>query len=57
MVFRDPRLLPIYAVIVINMFLVGILFGFLPVYVHGLGYSAPKSGTVVSIATAAYLLV
>lgn len=29
--FRDRRLLPIYAVIVINMFLVGILFGFLPV--------------------------
>jgi hypothetical protein len=32
--------MPIYAVIVINMFLVGILFGFLAVYVHGLGYSA-----------------
>jgi MFS family permease len=56
-VFRDPRLMPIYAVIVINMFLVGILFGFLPVYVHGLGYSATRSGTVVSIATAAYLLI
>ena len=39
------------------MFLVGILFGFLPVYLHGLGYSALQSGTVVSIATAAYLLV
>jgi len=49
--------MPIYAVIVINMFLVGILFGFLPVYVHGLGYSATRSGTVVSIATAAYLLI
>ena len=56
-IFRDPRLMPIYAVIVINMFLVGILFGFLPVYVHGLGYSAAQSGTVVSLATAAYLLV
>ena len=56
-VFRDPRLMPIYAVIVINMFLVGILFGFLPVYVHGLGYSATRSGTVVSMATAAYLLI
>jgi len=56
-IFRDPRLMPIYAVIVINMFLVGILFGFLPVYVHGLGYSATRSGTVVSIATAAYLLI
>lgn len=55
--FTDPRLLPIYAVIVINMFLVGILFGFLPVYLHGLGYSIAESGTVLSIATAAYLLV
>ena len=57
LVFRDPRLMPIYAVIVINMFLVGILFGFLPVYLHVLGYSATQSGTVVSIATASYLLV
>jgi DHA1 family multidrug resistance protein-like MFS transporter len=56
-IFRDPRLMPIYAVIVINMFLVGILFGFLPVYVHGLDYSATQSGTLVSIATAAYLLI
>ena len=57
LVFRDPHLMPIYAVIVINMFLVGILFGFLPVYMHGLGYSATQSGTVVSLATAAYLLI
>ena len=57
LIFRDPRLMPIYAVIVINMFLVGILFGFLPVYLHGLGYTAAKSGTVLSIATAAYLLI
>ena len=49
--------MPIYAVSVINMFLVGILFGFLPVYLHGLGYSATHSGTVVSVATAAYLLI
>lgn len=57
LIFRDPRLMPIYAVIVINMFLVGILFGFLPVYLHGLGYSATQSGSVVSLATAAYLLI
>jgi len=57
LMFRDPRLMPIYAVIVINMFLVGILFGFLPVYLHGLGYSATESGTVVSIATRRTLLV
>lgn len=31
LIFREPRLLPVYGVIVINMFMVGILFGFLPV--------------------------
>ena len=56
-IFRDRRLLPIYAVIVINMFMVGILFGFLPVYLHGLGYTARQSGTVLSVCTAAYLLI
>lgn len=30
-IVRAPHLLPIYAVIVINMFLIGVLFGFLPV--------------------------
>ncbi|HDR9757804.1 TPA: MFS transporter [Burkholderia cepacia ATCC 25416] len=57
LIFREPRLLPVYAVIVINMFLVGILFGFLPVYLHSIGYSALQSGTLVSVATASYLLV
>ena len=56
-IFMNPDLLPIYSVIVVNMFLVGILFGFLPVYLHGLGYTTTASGTIVSIATAAYLLV
>lgn len=56
-IFKDPRLAPIYAVIVVNMFLVGILFGFLPVYAHSLGLTAFQSGLLVSCATAAYLLV
>lgn len=56
-IFRDPRLVPVYAVIVINMFLVGILFGFLPVYLHGLGYTPAASGIVISMATLSYLLV
>jgi MFS family permease len=57
LIFRDPKLLPVYAVIVVNMFLVGILFGFLTVYLHGLGYTSFHSGIVVSVATGAYLLV
>ncbi len=57
LVFKEPRLLPIYGIIVINMFMVGILFGFLPVYLHGIGYSPLASGTVVSVATFSYLLI
>lgn len=56
-VFREPRLVPIYAVILVNMFLVGILFGFLPVYLHSIGYTAFQSGATVSVATTSYLLV
>lgn len=56
-VFKERSLLPVYAVIVINMFLVGILFGFLPLYLHGIGYSPVASGTLVSVATLSYLLI
>jgi len=55
--FRNRELWPWYLVIVINMFLVGILFGFLPVYLHGIGYTPLQSGTAVSAATLSYLLV
>jgi MFS family permease len=54
---RDRALLPWYAIIVINMFLVGILFGFLPVYVHSLGYNQLRNGLIVASATTSYLLV
>ena len=57
LIFKEPRLLPTYAVIVVNMFMVGILFGFLPVYLHGIGYTPVRSGTAVSAATLSYLLV
>ena len=56
-IFQEPRLLPVYAVIVVNMFLVGILFGFLPVYLYSIGYTPLESGIVVSLATLSYLLV
>ncbi|MBU6514018.1 MAG: MFS transporter, partial [Betaproteobacteria bacterium] len=57
LIFREPRLLPVYAVIVVNMFMVGILFGFLPVYLHSIGYTPLQSGMMVSVATASYLIV
>ena len=56
-IFAEPRLVPAYAVIFVNMFLVGILFGFLPVYLHHIGYTPIQYGGVVSIATLSYLLV
>lgn len=56
-IFREPALLPIYGVIVVNMFIVGILFGFLPVYLASIGYSPARSGFTVSIATGSYLLI
>ncbi len=57
LIFKDPRLLPIYAVIVINMFMVGILFGFLPVYLYSIGYTPTQSGTILSVASLSYLLI
>ncbi len=56
-VFRERTLWPWYAIIVANMFLVGILFGFLPVYTHSLGYNQLKTGLTVGVATTAYLLI
>ncbi len=55
--FADRRLLPWYLVIITNMFLVGILFGFLPVYATSLGYDPVRVGLLVSVATLANLLV
>ncbi|MBJ7598820.1 MFS transporter [Candidatus Nephthysia bennettiae] len=56
-VFRRSDLWPWYLVTVVNMFLVGILFGFLPVRVHDLGYGPVATGIVLTAATATYLLV
>jgi MFS transporter, ACDE family, multidrug resistance protein len=56
-IFKERRLLPVYAVIFINMFLVSILFGFLPFYLHSIGYTAAQSGGLLSVATVSYLLV
>jgi MFS family permease len=56
-VFREPTLWPWYVITVINMFFVGILFGFLPVRVHVLGYSPLISGSLLSIVAGSYLLI
>jgi len=56
-VFREPTLRPWYAVTVINMFFVGILFGFLPVRVHQLGADPLTTGVLLSAVALSYLLV
>jgi MFS family permease len=55
--FRERTLLQWYVVIVVNMFMVGILLGFLPVYVNSLGYDQLKNGFIVAASTASYLLI
>jgi MFS family permease len=55
--FSDPRMTPWYFVIVVNMFLVGILFGFVPVYLNKVGFDPFKAGIVLSAGTLAYLVV
>ncbi len=56
-VFKNKTLMPWFLIIVINMFFVGILFGFLPVRVHDLGYDAFHTGHIVSVTTISYLLI
>lgn len=56
-VFREPRLAPWYVITVVNMFFVGILFGFLPVLIHTLRYGAVQSGALLSVVAASYLLI
>lgn len=56
-VFKNKTLMPWFLIIVINMFFVGILFGFLPVRIHALGYNAFDTGLIVSVTTISYLLI
>jgi len=56
-VFRQSSLWPWYIVTVVNMFFVGILFGFLPVRVYALGYSPLINGVILTAVSASYLLI
>jgi MFS family permease len=56
-VFRRPALLPWYGVTVVNMFFVGIMFGFFPVRLHELGMDALTSGLLLTVVSATYLLI
>jgi MFS family permease len=55
--FSDPLLMPWYMIIIVNMFFVGILFGFVPVYLHAVGYGPFESGLILTGGTLAYLAI
>lgn len=56
-VLRTPILWRWYLVIVVNMFFVSILFGFVPVYLYSLGYKSETAGVFLSVLALSYLLV
>lgn len=56
-VLRMPILRTWYLVIVVNMFFVSILFGFVPVYLYSLGYKSEIAGVFLSALASSYLLV
>jgi MFS family permease len=55
--FSDPRLMPWYVVIIVNMFFVGILFGFVPVYLSSVGFDPFRAGLILSAGTLTYLAI
>jgi MFS family permease len=56
-VFKQADLWPWYMVTIVNMFFVGILFGFLPVRVYGLGYGPLTNGIILTAVSASYLFI
>jgi hypothetical protein len=56
-VFRQSSLWPWYIVTVVNMFFVGILFGFLPVRLFDLEYGPLLNGIILTAVSASFLLV
>jgi DHA1 family tetracycline resistance protein-like MFS transporter len=56
-VFRAPILRPWYMVTIVNMFFVGIIFGFFPVRIHALGYDPLTAGVLLTFVSGSYLLI
>lgn len=56
-VLRTPILWRWYLIIVVNMFFVSILFGFVPVYLYSLGYKSEIASVFLSVLALSYLLV
>lgn len=55
--FKDGRFLPWYLITTVNMMFMGILFGFLPVYLNVSGFDPLMSGIVMAAVAIAFLLI
>lgn len=55
--FKDIRFLPWYLITTVNMMFMGILFGFLPVYLSISGFDPLRSGIVMALVAVAFLAV
>ena len=55
--FKDAKLLPWYLVTTVNMMFMGIVFGFLPVFLNVSGFDPLRSGAVMAAVALAFLLI
>ena len=55
--FKDAKLLPWYLVTTVNMMFMGIIFGFLPVFLSVSGFDPLRSGAVMAAVAVAFLLI
>lgn len=55
--FKDARFLPWYLITTVNMMFMGILFGFLPVYLNSSGFDPLQSGMVMAAVAIAFLVI
>lgn len=55
--FKDTRFLPWYFITTVNMMFMGILFGFLPVYLNASGYDPLASGVVMGAVAVSFLII
>lgn len=55
--FKDTRFLPWYLMTTVNMMFMGILFGFLPVYLNLSGFDPLRSGIIMAAVAVSFLLI
>lgn len=55
--FKDAKFLPWYLITTVNMMFMGILFGFLPVYLSAAGFDSLSMGMTMAVVALAFLLI